>query len=179
MTETSEYAKLSCEAALPEIDDEAERTLLWKRRDHSHHNGCHSILDLVRRLLAGLTAIIVFTAVFYNAITVHDLSTRAATKYGDCGLSHTVEEARAKGCIFDPAGWVWTRPECYDADLVAGFMKRTELSYHTDPDLKRETEVPLEDVMRGDHTLLFTQNKYHYLHCTVSTTMPMMRVRLT
>ncbi|KAL1859797.1 hypothetical protein Daus18300_009387 [Diaporthe australafricana] len=65
-------------------------------------------------------------------------------------------------------GWVWVRPECYDKELMDDFMNRTEFSWHTEPKLHPESMVPLDVIFRGDHPKLFTQKKYHYVHCTVN-----------
>ncbi|KAI0102113.1 hypothetical protein GGR51DRAFT_574254 [Nemania sp. FL0031] len=124
------------------------------------------VAQIFRKAISSLLIIFFITILLYISFTVHGISNRESKDYGDCGGKHTPEEARALGCIFDPAGWVWTRPECFDGDLLADFMDRTNFSYHTDINLTPESEVPLQEVMRGGHTLLYTQNKYHYLHCT-------------
>jgi hypothetical protein len=36
-----------------------------------------------------------------------------------------VSEARALGSVFNPTGWVWVCPECFDATLAAEFLDRT------------------------------------------------------
>ncbi|POS70691.1 hypothetical protein DHEL01_v210914 [Diaporthe helianthi] len=127
-----------------------------------------SKLTLALKFLAGITALICAGSVLYTAYAVHNISEVSRADYGDCGTQDSVEEARAKGCVFDPMGWVWVRPECYDKELVEEFMNRTEYSWHTEPKLLSESMVPLDIVFRGDHPKLFTQKKYHYVHCTVS-----------
>jgi len=87
-------------------------------------------------------------------------------EFGDCGSSHTIEEARESGCLFDPMSWLWVRPECYDQELIDNFMNRTDWSWHSDWKLTPESRIPLEEVVRGDHAKLFTQKKYHSVHCT-------------
>ncbi|KAI0009998.1 hypothetical protein F4779DRAFT_331607 [Xylariaceae sp. FL0662B] len=166
MADTSDYTKLSVEDRYcPEIDQEVSGSVLTTKLGRRAYR--RSILvKYASCILLSVTAIIFAAMLLYTAVTLRHISTRIAADFGDCGSQHTAAEARALGCVFDPAAWVWTRPECYDAELVAEFMNRTTMSYHTDPELRQETEVPLEDVMRGDHKLLFTQNKYHYLHCT-------------
>ncbi|KAK1774234.1 hypothetical protein QBC45DRAFT_446254 [Copromyces sp. CBS 386.78] len=103
----------------------------------------------------------------YTTLTIHHLSLSfpLATDYGDCGTSETVEEARAKGCVFDAMSWIWVRPECYDAELVEDFFMNTNYSWHTEPKLKPDTKVPMDVIRRGDHPKLFVQKEYHSVHC--------------
>lgn len=122
----------------------------------------------LKRLFIALATSFIAGSLIYVSLGIHHLSAQTAADYGHCGESHTVEEAIAHGCIFDPASWVWTRPECYDGNLADDFMKRANFSYHTEPELRRDTKVSLKEVMLGNHTLLFTQPVYHFLHCTVS-----------
>ncbi|KAJ8133447.1 hypothetical protein O1611_g178 [Lasiodiplodia mahajangana] len=130
------------------------------------------VTQLFRKAASSVLILFFIATLLYISFAVHDISKRESKDYGDCGGKHTPEEARSLGCIFDPAGWVWTRPECFDGDLLADFMDRTNFSYHTNINLTAESEVPLKEVMRGGHTLLYTQNKYHYLHCTVRAVLP-------
>lgn len=124
--------------------------------------------SLMLKILFALIALACAGSVLYTAAEVHSLSTHAIVDYGDCGTDGSVEEARAKGCVFDPMSWIWVRPECYDKAMVADFMNRTDFSWHFDPKLTPESVVPMDVIYRGDHPKLFTQKKYHYVHCTVS-----------
>ena len=115
-------------------------------------------------------ALFLSVTTIYTSVTLHRLSASSplATDYGDCGTSKTVEEARAKGCVFDAMSWIWVRPECYDAELVEDFFTNTNYSWHTEPKLRPETKVPMDVVRRGDHPKLFVQKEYHEVHCAVS-----------
>lgn len=157
----------SFEASINGSDDESGMTLLGgeQTRNASHRRSNRTNLAL--KFLLGVLALTCASAVLYTAFAVHDISATTMRDYGDCGSSETVEEARAKGCIFDPMAWIWVRPECYDQKLVDDFMNRTDYSWHTNPKLTPESLVPLDVVFRGDHPKLFTQKKYHYVHCTV------------
>jgi hypothetical protein len=91
-------------------------------------------------------------AVTYISVSVHGIQhslhlSPTGEELGDCGLSHTVEDARARGCVFDPMSWLWVRPECYEQELIDDFMNRTEWLWHTDWRLTPESEVPLEAVI--------------------------------
>ncbi|ETI25971.1 hypothetical protein G647_02748 [Cladophialophora carrionii CBS 160.54] len=128
----------------------------------------------LRSILVGLAGVVILAslcAVAYTSVGVHNIQhslhiKATGTELGDCGSSHTVEEARAKGCVFDPMSWLWVRPECYDAELIDDFMQRTDWSWHTDWHLTPESQVPMDIVFRGDHPQLFTAKKYHAIHCT-------------
>ncbi|OIW24355.1 hypothetical protein CONLIGDRAFT_648522 [Coniochaeta ligniaria NRRL 30616] len=123
--------------------------------------------SLPLKFFLGVVALICSVSVVYTAAGVRRLSSVATADYGDCGPNETVEEAREKGCLFDPMSWIWVRPECYDAELVAEFMNRTDFSWHTEPKLKPETKLGIDVVLRGDHPVLFTQKDYHNVHCFV------------
>ncbi|OAA50779.1 hypothetical protein BBO_00726 [Beauveria brongniartii RCEF 3172] len=147
-------------------DDESSTTLL------EHHR--EAILGLRSdkpkryiQLLVGLVVILCTVSVVYTAAAVHGMASQSQRDFGDCGSDNTVEQARAKGCVFDPMGWVWVRPECYDDKMIHEFMNRTEFTWHTEPKLRPDTQVPLEVVFRGDHPKLFTQRKYHDIHLHV------------
>lgn len=151
-------------------DDESNLTLLGDgtksiatTRKRSSRRG-----SLMLKALLVLIALACAGSVLYTAAQVHQITTAAVIDYGDCGADGSVEEARAKGCVFDPMSWIWVRPECLDKPMIEDFMNRTDFSWHFDPKLTPESMVPLDVVYRGDHPKLFTQKKYHYVHCTVS-----------
>ena len=151
-------------------EDESGITLLgdrWKKAPNGQRKKCRSIFYP----LLGLFVIFCISSLAYLSATVHTLRKAfhlrpTGIELGDCGSSHTVEEARAKGCLFDPMSWLWVRPECYDQALIDDFMNRTDWSWHTDWKLTPESQVPLKEVFDGDHPQLFTGKKYHSIHCT-------------
>lgn len=86
-------------------------------------------------------------------------------EFGDCGTTGNVSEARAKGCVFDPASLIWVQPACYDAELVADFFARTNYSFYTNGTLLPEYEIPLSDWVKGDYPIVFAPRQYHLIHC--------------
>lgn len=147
-------------------DDDSTDTLLG----HPHPKPTSSRRRTLLATFLAFISLTTLTLLLYTSFTVHRLSSASplATSYGDCGASETVEEARAKGCVFDAMSWIWVRPECYDAELVEDFFENTNYTWHTEPKLKPETKVPMEVVRRGDHPKLFVQKEYHSVHCAVS-----------
>lgn len=83
---------------------------------------------------------------------------------GNCG--HSSEDARSLGCRFDPMTWAWQRPECYREDLIESFLNRTEWRMYSNYTLRPDEEIPREEWLRGDHDVVYAENKYHYIHCT-------------
>ncbi|KAK3387942.1 hypothetical protein B0H63DRAFT_559372 [Podospora didyma] len=156
--------KASFEDSVRSSDDESGMTLLGEHMQLSSPKK-RSRFHIILRLLLAATALVCGVSIVYTAFAVHSISLSSTTDFGDCGTQGSVEEARAKGCKFDPMSWIWVRPECYNADLIADFMNRTEFSWHTEPKLKPESRVPLDVVFRGDHPKLFTQKQYHLVHC--------------
>ena len=151
-------------------DDESGMTLLgdkWKTASSKQRTKPRSAFYAV----LGLFALVCLGALTYLSVTVHALQATVhlhptGVELGDCGPSHTVDEARAQGCLFDPMSWLWVRPECHDQALIDDFLNRTDWSWHTDWQLTPESRVPLPAVVAGDHPQLFTSKKYHSIHCT-------------
>ena len=87
-------------------DDESTMTLLgdgWGKTSRNQRSNTKSIFYLV----LGLLIVICISAVIYLSVTAHSMHKivhlhPTGIELGDCGSSHTVEEARAKGCLFDP-----------------------------------------------------------------------------
>lgn len=151
-------------------DDESSQTLLggeWTGASKDRRRVWKIVL-----LFLSFGAILVFIgAMVYIMSTLRGIQQSihlhpTGVELGDCGSHHTVEEARAKGCVFDAMSWLWVRPECYDQALIDDFMNRTEWSWHSDWKLTPESKIPLEEVFRGDHPQLYTAKKYHSIHCT-------------
>ncbi|MCJ1310495.1 hypothetical protein MMC25_004159 [Agyrium rufum] len=91
-------------------------------------------------------------------------TTPTGHEFGSCGSS--VAEARALGCIFDPASWVWTRAECYNSNLTSAFLALREWNFYFDDTFLPAAEVPREEWMRGDHHFVYARVEYHIAHCT-------------
>jgi hypothetical protein len=161
------YEDTSCHSS--EEDAESSVTLLENRKWKPSTRSRSQKLAIIRVILAVAVLLTCTVTLLSFAVTEHHIESllHYNAEYGDCGSTHTVEEARAKGCVFDPMSWVWTRPECYDEELVADFLNRTDWEWHTDPKLKSESKVPLEVAIRGDYPRLFIHKKYHSIHCGV------------
>ena len=82
---------------------------------------------------------------------------------GDCGNS--VEEAQAKGCIFDVMAFTWEPPECYDAELVAEFLDSYDWKFYRKWHGKEEDLIPWEESSQGLSDV-WSPWIYHTLHCT-------------
>jgi hypothetical protein len=146
--------------------DGSDITLLdrtCKQRRRSRPQGRQVIIGLaLASILAGLFTLMGSTIVRVQKISkdVHLFPT--GVELGDCG--ETVEEARAKNCIFDPMSFIWVKPACYHPDLVNDFFNRTEWQWYSDP--KLEQKIPMEEMFNGDHPRAFAPRKYHPIHCT-------------
>ena len=86
-------------------------------------------------------------------------------EFGNCGHARTVSEARSLGCLFDPMSWLWVRPECYHAELLAEFMSTLDWRWYSNYTLAPEDEIPLSEIYAGDHPVAFTNKHYHKIHC--------------
>jgi hypothetical protein len=119
------------------------------------------------RILIAILSLSLLTSSLLLYQTFHPISPPPRThqqELGDCG--HSSDEARAHGCRFDPMTWAWQRPECYREELIESFLNRTEWRMYTNYTLHPEEEIPREEWMRGDHDVVYAENKYHLVHCT-------------
>ncbi|TGJ85492.1 hypothetical protein E0Z10_g3252 [Xylaria hypoxylon] len=144
-------------------DNECDVVLLGERRlpprPRSHRG------PLALRIVLCVTALISTTLIPYNTFAARATYTTEPIDFGDCGSSDTAEEGRAKGCVFDPMGWVWVRPECFNREMVHEYLDRGKFTFHTDPKLTPESMVPIDIIFRGDHPKLFTQKSYYSIYC--------------
>lgn len=85
-------------------------------------------------------------------------------EFGDCGSN--IEEARAKGCLFDNLSWHWVRPACFSGDLLEDFRNRTQMRYYSDTSLAEEYRIPTEEIFRGDHLSAWAPKEHHPAHCS-------------
>ncbi|TVY18746.1 hypothetical protein LARI1_G004063 [Lachnellula arida] len=60
-------------------------------------------------------------------------------------------------------GFSWLPKECSDPTIEAEFIESTGLKYWRD--MNYTTEVPLEEVQRGDGPIFFVKSDYHRAHC--------------
>lgn len=94
-------------------DDESASTLLggrWPSVSKYERRNEKTVLICTRFTLA----IARISAIVYISISVHTIQKSihlqpTGAELGDCDSSHTVAEARAKGCVFDPMSWLWVR----------------------------------------------------------------------
>lgn len=87
----------------------------------------------------------------------------ASDKVVECG--ETPEEARARGCAFDPVSFSWLPPLCFDGELVERFlaMRDWQWYYHAND---TTSPVPFAEVQKGEHPWLFVTREFHIFHCT-------------
>ncbi|TQS32735.1 hypothetical protein Golomagni_06943 [Golovinomyces magnicellulatus] len=79
-----------------------------------------------------------------------------------CG--DTPESAIRNGCKFDIMSFAWSRPECFDAELMEEFLSRYNWTWWRDP--AGQHAVSFRDVSAGQNPELFVSWEYHKAHCT-------------
>ncbi|TLD37266.1 Major facilitator superfamily transporter [Venturia nashicola] len=78
----------------------------------------------------------------------------------ECG--HTVSEAIAAGCKFDPTIFSWLPERCEDRELAAELQSNTTWTVHAD----LEGKIPLSDSeFSTNKTIAYVTNRNHVLHC--------------
>jgi hypothetical protein len=152
------------------LPDDVDVALLDEelRRVHESRKGPKLLHVLVISLLVASIGTITYLSIQLNrtkaAHDAHSGIPKTGAELGDCG--HTIEEARAAGCHFDPMSWLWVPHACYHPEMIEEFMNRTDWHFYSDVHLQPKDEVPLSEVYAGDHNLLFTEYKYHKIHCS-------------
>jgi hypothetical protein len=86
--------------------------------------------------------------------------------FGDCGK--TPDEARGKGCIYDPLAVTWVRPECYYPELIEEFIDMEPVRFYNDKALSKESLVPIEEVIPGEREQVWAPHKFHSVICSTS-----------
>jgi hypothetical protein len=85
-------------------------------------------------------------------------------EFGGCGDS--IASARAIGCKFEPMSWQWIPQQCYYPDLIDSFLDTTDWHFYHDYRLDPDDEIPMSEILNGDHEVVFSPDKYHPIHCT-------------
>ncbi|KAJ5962153.1 hypothetical protein N7501_007094 [Penicillium viridicatum] len=118
-----------------------------------------TVLSLVAIILSLITG--AFTLSTYLHHIRAKVPTSPVQSTYQCG--EVASQAQARGCHFDLISFSWLPPACYDAELTEDFLKSYNWTWSTDPQGKNL--VPIEDVKKGDFEYLFTDLKYHVVHC--------------
>lgn len=75
--------------------------------------------------------------------TMANKSKPTRKEFGHCG--HSIKEARALGCIFDPMSSAWQRPECYNTELVNDFLAAYDWHFFPNAEPRPSEELPHEN----------------------------------
>ena len=166
-TKTMSYVYTSMTADPPEIKLSDEES--WPES-----TVCSQADDLARRkplcknkalYLAATAVILLLSTMFIFAPRLgheprpYKLGVGSASS---CGNSST--EALAAGCEFDIMSFTWSRPACFDRDLMNDFLVLQNWTWWFDD--AGELPLNLADVEAGQHQQLFVTWEYHLVHCT-------------
>ncbi|PYI08086.1 hypothetical protein BO78DRAFT_311515 [Aspergillus sclerotiicarbonarius CBS 121057] len=87
--------------------------------------------------------------------------TRNQYTYTDCGA--TPDEARARGCLFEPMQRAWVPPECYFPEPGADYDTFRDRQWYQDPEMTIDADV--EGLESGEVSVAYTRY-WHDEHCT-------------
>ncbi|GLA22967.1 hypothetical protein AnigIFM63604_001300 [Aspergillus niger] len=82
-------------------------------------------------------------------------------KYTDCGV--TPDEARARGCVFEPMQRAWIPPECYFSEPGEDYDTFQDRQWYMDPKMTIDADV--EKLEAGEVSVAYTRY-WHDEHCT-------------
>ncbi|KAH8662400.1 hypothetical protein BX600DRAFT_437796 [Xylariales sp. PMI_506] len=115
------------------------------------------------RIFMAVSFLCILVAVAYGSYTLGTHRSRRA-ELGSCGTS--IEEAKAKGCVFDYLSFHWVRPECYYGDLMAEYRNRTNTTYYYTRDLYPSNIIPFDEIMAGKYLTAWAKKEHHQAHCS-------------
>ncbi|KAI1458319.1 hypothetical protein F4805DRAFT_145363 [Annulohypoxylon moriforme] len=76
------------------------------------------------------------------------------------------KEAKEAGCVYDLVLSTWMHPGCFNARLhekYKGILRDLDFTYWLEPEMTNE--VSLEAVESGEHGWVWTDGRFHHLHC--------------
>jgi hypothetical protein len=80
-----------------------------------------------------------------------------------CGTN--ANEARDRGCNFDPLTFAWLPQACYDYNLTAEYLQLQDWQWWREqPDGSRR-QLSLINIMQGSDETLYVTWEYHRQHC--------------
>ncbi|RVX73827.1 hypothetical protein B0A52_02717 [Exophiala mesophila] len=81
----------------------------------------------------------------------------------DCGWS--IEEAKAKGCVYDVMMQDWVPEPCYDSLLTEKYLAKGNYTWYSDMEGHTMTD---EEMRKGEHGRAWMSANYHKDHCIFS-----------
>ncbi|KAI0883624.1 uncharacterized protein GGS22DRAFT_190282 [Annulohypoxylon maeteangense] len=76
------------------------------------------------------------------------------------------QEAKEAGCVYDLVLSTWMHPGCFNVGLhekYKGILRDLDFTYWLEPEMINE--VSLEAVESGEHGWIWTDGRFHHLHC--------------
>jgi hypothetical protein len=146
-----------------EHDHSPTSTLLPSEETHCKHNRGPRLSRFSYLIAATLVALLL---IWMSILTWYQFHSKNASPFalierGNCG--HSVEEARAKKCVFDIMLSSWVPPACYDKELSDSIIAANNFTYWTSN--AGGQEVSEEEVRKGEFDILYTHGNYHTEHC--------------
>lgn len=142
-----------------------------------------SRLSRIRKAIVFSTIVVAFTLISFTTslaaqllVARHHWSTNTSvqkvTDYSVCkagtefNCGTTAAEARAMGCHFQLWSYSWVPHDCYDPELHKAFLRRqAEEGWGYFHDRNGLEEIPLDVILRGDTSKIFTTWGQHFWHC--------------
>ncbi len=131
------------------------------------------VMLIVAAITATLFALFIAAQLVVNARTSSsDTCSQKNLDYSICqagtelNCGSTPAEARSMGCHFQLWSYSWVPHHCYNSELHQNFLERRAeegWGYFRDPDGREE--VPLNEVLRGETSDIFTTWGQHFWHC--------------
>ncbi|KAI0449777.1 hypothetical protein F5B21DRAFT_517936 [Xylaria acuta] len=146
-------------------DKEEEWPLSSNIPDQARRSSCIAVA------IKGVAIVLLLTAFFMLGRTTSS-TRRHSLKGNDTELvslgkcSPDWKEAEEAGCVYDLVLSTWMHPRCFNEEMHEKYkviLQDMNFKYWLEPEMI--TEISLEAVETGEHGWVWTDGRFHHLHC--------------
>ncbi|KAI0408963.1 hypothetical protein F4802DRAFT_593817 [Xylaria palmicola] len=165
------YAPLKTQPFDEEVLGEAQQETEKEWSEPSHIPGRARRSSCIAVAIKAVAIILLSAAFFILGRTTSDAwrhsqngNDTALVSLGKC--SPNWKEAEEAGCVYDLVLSTWMHPRCFNEEMHEKYkviLRDMDFKYWLEPEMINE--IPLEAVETGEHGWVWTDGRFHHLHC--------------